>query len=184
MIWPRVSGGPTGVHLVMALAVLSASTAPGQSVDEYQVKAAFLYNFAKFVEWAPQAFKSGADPIAICILGQNPFNGALEKAVSGKVVSGRAFTVSQISEVRQASGCQVLFVDGFECKRFRSFPRELRMPGLLTVGDADGFAAEGGVINFKLEDGRVRLEINIAAAEHARLRISSKLLALARIVNK
>jgi hypothetical protein len=156
----------------------------GQTTDEYQVKAAFLYNFAKFVEWPPQAFKSPTDPIAICILGEDPFGHALEDAVKGKTIEGRGFVVPRISEVRQADSCQILFVSSAERKRARAILAELRANGVLTVGETEGFAEAGGVINFKLEGGRLRLEINVDAAERAKLRLSSKLLSLAQIVKK
>jgi hypothetical protein len=159
-----------------------AFVASAQTIDEYQVKAAFLYNFAKFVEWPAQTFKTEKDPMRICVLGQNPFGGALVDAVGGKTVLGRPFVVADISEPSQAAECQMLFVSSSAGKRLRSIFGELRATGILTVGENQGFAAQGGIVNFKLEDGRVRLEINIEAAERARLRISSKVLNLAQIV--
>ena len=159
--------------------------APGvnaQVIDEYQVKAAFLYNFAKFVEWPPDAFKTSRDPIRICVLGHNPFGGFLEEAIQGKSIEGRAFAFRQVSGAEDASACQILFVSSSDGRHFRSLAQSLKQSGILTVGEAQGFASEGGVINFKLDDGRVRFEINVDAAEHAQLHISSKLLGLAQIV--
>ena len=88
--------------------------------DEYPVKAAFLFNFAKFVEWPADAFKGPDDPIAICVLGQNPFGGALEDVVRNKTVANRAFVVREVSNAQQASKCQIVFVTASERKRFRS----------------------------------------------------------------
>jgi hypothetical protein len=159
--------------------------APGvdaQVIDEYQVKAAFLYNFAKFVEWPPEVFKTPRDPILICVLGHNPFGGVLEEAIRGKSIEGRAFAFRQVSGAEEASACQILFVSSSDDRRFHSLAGSLKPAGILTVGEAQGFASEGGVINFKLEDGRVRFEINVDAAEHEQLHISSKLLSLAQIV--
>ena len=159
--------------------------APGvdaQMIDEYQVKAAFLYNFAKFVEWPPEAFKTSRDPIRICVLGHNPFGGFLEEAIHGKSIEGRAFVFRQVSGTEEATGCQILFIGSSDTRRFRSLAQSLKPAGILTVGETQGFASDGGVINFKLEDGRVRFEINVDAAEHAQLHISSKLLGLAQIV--
>jgi hypothetical protein len=162
--------------------VCIAFIASAQTIDEYQVKAAFLYNFAKFVEWPALTFKTDRDPMRICVLGQNPFGGALSDAVGGKTVLGRPFAVVDISETSQSSECQMLFVSSSERKRLRSILGELRPTGVLTIGETEGFAAQGGIVNFRLEEGRVRLEINIEAAERARLRISSKVLTLAQIV--
>jgi len=172
-------------HLILA-AVLGLGVTPallGQ-VDEYQVKAFFLYNFARYVEWPAQTFNSPADPIVICILGQNPFGGALEQAVHGKAVEGRTVVVHQISDIHPQCNCHILFVGANERKRFRSAVADIRGSGVLTVGENEGFANDGGVINFKVEGGKVRFEINVEAAGQEQLRISSKLLSLARIVKK
>jgi len=162
----------------IALGALLAAFADAQAIDEYQVKAAFVYNFAKFVEWPPHTFKTGSDPISICVLGPNPFGRSLEEAVSDKSIEGRAFVVRQIPEIARADGCQILFV---AAKQKKSTP-DVALAGVLTVGESDGFAAGGGVIGFKLDGGKVRLEINIGAADQHKLRISSKLLSIAQIV--
>ena len=156
---------------------------PGQ-VNEYQVKAFFLYNFTRYVEWPPESFKAANDPIAICILGNNPFGGALDQAVAGKVVEGRPFVVRQISDIQPSGNCHILFVNSSERKRFRSMAGSLKGSGVLTVGETPGFTADGGVINFKLEDGKVRFEIDVDAAGREHLHISSKLLSLAQIAKK
>jgi hypothetical protein len=153
-------------------------------VNEYQVKAFFLYNFARYVEWPPESFKAANDPIVICILGQNPFGGALEQAVAGKVVDGRPFVVRQILDIPPGSGCRILFVNASERKRFRSMAGRLKGSAVLSVGETPGFTADGGVVNFKLEDGKVRFEIDVEAAGRERLRISSRLLSLAQIAQK
>jgi hypothetical protein len=163
---------------------LLATGARAQDIEEYQVKAAFIYNFAKFVEWPPQAFKNSTDPITICVLGQNPFGNALEEAVSGKTVEGRTFVVRTLSGEQPAVGCQIVFVSSSERKRFHAILGEIKAGGVLTVGETETFASEGGVINFKIEAGRVRLQVNVDAAEQAKLRISSKLLSLAQIVKR
>jgi YfiR/HmsC-like len=156
--------------------------AAGQALDEYQVKAAFLYNFAKFVEWPPEAFKTPRDPILVCVLGHNPFGNALEEAIRGKSIAGRTFAYRHVLDAESASACQILFVGSEESKHFRALLESLKPMGILTVGEAQGFAADGGVINFRLDDGRVHFEINVDAAEHEQLHISAKLLSLAQIV--
>jgi hypothetical protein len=170
--------------IVVLAAMLLSPCARGQALDEYQVKAAFLYNFAKFVEWPAESFKTSRDPILVCVLGHNPFGNALEDAIRGKSLAGRTFAYRHVSDAESASACQILFVGVEESKRFRSLLENLKPMGILTVGEAQGFAADGGVINFKLDDGRVRFEINVNAAEHEQLHISAKLLSLAQIVKK
>jgi hypothetical protein len=178
-------------NLICRLAFLAiAASAPyvqaegGAVAEEYQVKAAFLFNFAKFVEWPADAFKAADDPITICVLGQDPFGGALEDVVRDKTVASRPFVVRQVSSIPQAIKCQIVFVTASERKRVRSILDELKGRSILTVGEAEDFTANGGVINFKLKGARVRIEIDTGAAERAKLRISSKLLSLAEIVKK
>jgi hypothetical protein len=169
------------VAIVLGAACISALR--GQ-VGEYQVKAFFLYNFARYVEWPSQSFKAPNDPIVICILGQNPFGSALDQAIAGKMVAGRPFAVRQLSNFPPGGNCHVLFVNSSEGKRFRGMAERLKGGGVLSVGESQGFTADGGVINFKLEDGKVRFEIDVDAAGREHLRISSKLLSLAQIARK
>jgi hypothetical protein len=167
----------------LALTTIFAASASAQ-VDEYRLKSAFLYNFTKFVEWPPQTFKSPKDPMVICILGQNPFGNVLSETISGKVVDGRILAVRLISNSEPLVGCPILFVSSSESKHFRAIVDSLKGSGVLSVGESQGFATEGGIINFKLDHGNIRLEINVAAAECAQVHISSKLLSLAQIVRR
>jgi hypothetical protein len=177
-----VVGRAAAVGLVMALGNCLAAGTPDQSVDEYQVKAAFLYNFAKFVQWPSESFQSSNDPIAICVLGQDPFGRSLEDTVAGRGIEGRSLVVRHISSVKQVAGCHVLFISSAENKRSLPMLAEIKTPGVLTIGDSGPSGADGVVINFKLEGGKVRFEINVEAAEREKLRISSRLLSLAHIV--
>jgi len=151
-------------------------------VDEYQLKSAFLYNFAKFVDWPPEAFSSPSDPFAICVLGENPFGKALAVLIEGKTLNGRSFQLRLIPDAKHGSTCQILFVSSSERNRFRSILGELKASAVLTVGDTAGFATAGGVANLTLDGETIRIEINIEIAKQKNLRISSKLLNLARIV--
>lgn len=162
--------------------VLLCATAHGQAADQYRLKAVFLYNFAKFVEWPLQTFKGSADPIAICVLGKDPFGDSLQQAVNGKAIEGRPVYIREIQDAQHTAGCHILFIAGSERKRVRSTLDAIRGAAVLTVGESEGFASEGGIINFKMDAGHVRLQINLDAAEQARLGISSKLLSLAEIV--
>jgi len=167
---------------VVALAAAAPHTNAQESVtDEYHVKAAFLYNFAKFVEW-PSGTAGSSSAIAICVLGQNSFGRVLEDTVSGKAVDGKTFIVRRISEVKAAALCQILFVSSSERMRYGAILTELRTDHVLTVGESDGFIEEGGIVNLRLARGKIQIQININAAEQAGVRISSKLLSLAQII--
>ncbi len=167
--------------LIMA-AVLVTTNATAQTVDEYRVKAAFVFNFAKFIQWPAEAFKTSGDPLVICVVGQDQMANSLWETVNGNAIDGRPVIIRQIAIGQGPCDCQILFVGASAMKGFRSHAKE--STGVLTVGETPGFAADGGVINLKLEDGRVRFEINVAAAERQQLHISSKLLSLAQVVKK
>jgi YfiR/HmsC-like len=168
----------------IVLGILLSADARAQQANEYQVKAAFLYNFAKFVEWPSQAFKNPSDSIVIGVLGTNPFGDALAAAVAGKTLGGRSFQVREISTAQQAAVCQIVFIGSSERKRLAALLLGMGNAAVLTVGETDNFAAAGGIVNFKIDGGNVRLQINIEAARKAQLRISAKLLSLAEIVEK
>ncbi len=170
------------LFLLLGAALQLGAEAP--AFDEYQIKAAFLYNFAKFVEWPAGTFANSTDPIVICIVGQNPFGSALENMVQGKKVGDRTFAVRRFPDTLQASQCQILFIGATEWKRTRALLDAVKSQGVLTVGETDDFTALGGIINFRLDGPRVRIQVDLQMAEHARLRISSKLLSLAEIAKR
>jgi YfiR/HmsC-like len=172
------------LSLFVLLGAALQLSAQAPAFDEYQVKAAFLYNFAKFVEWPPGTFANSTDPIGICIVGQNPFGSTLEFMVQGKKVGDRAFAVRRFADTQQGGQCQILFIGATEWKRTRALLDAVKSAGVLTVGESDDFTALGGIINFRLDGPRVRIQVDLQMAEHARLRISSKLLSLAEIAKK
>ena len=189
VVVPEMSGlWKPRLAVILAVSLVAAGwgcgAARGQSANEYQVKAAFLYNFAKFVEWPPQSFKGPDDPLAICVMGHNPFGRMLEDTVNGKTLEGRPFVVRNVPDNQQARGCHILFVSSSERKHLQFILESIKSPGVLTVGEMEGFATNGGVINFKLEDGKVRFEVNLEAAATEGLQIRSSLLSLAEIVKK
>jgi hypothetical protein len=163
------------------MGVLWHARAGAAGIEEYQVKAAFLFNFAKFVEWPAQAFKSADSPVEICVLGPNPFGFSLANAVEGKAVGSRKFVVLEVRDAQQASECQIVFVSAAAWIRSRAVLGDIKKCCVLTVGETEEFIAGGGMINLRLENARVRVEINPDAAARAGLRISSKLLSLAEI---
>lgn len=180
------SRSPTSVWkcllAAMAVFVWPAVAQETGAPSEYQVKAAFLYNFAKFVEWPAEAFPAANTPIIIGIVGKNPFDGVLERSVRDKVIRGRALTVQQASSPADAAlkHCQIIFISAGEKGHFVEILEMLKNTPALTVSETDGFLKAGGMVNFVIQDKKVRFEINDAAATRAGLRISSKLLSLAK----
>ena len=171
----------TCFYLMPLLTALYAG-AQAPVFDEYQVKAAFLYNFAKFVEWPPGTFANSHDPIAMCVVGHNPFGSTLEDVMQGLKIGDRAIAIRRLPDTQQASQCQILFVGATEEKRTRALLDAIKGAAILTVGEVDNFAALGGIIGLRLEGSRVRIQIAPETAVRNRLRISSKLLSLAEIV--
>jgi YfiR/HmsC-like len=157
---------------------------PAQSrpPSEYELKAAFLFNFAKFIDWPESSFASEQSPFSICILGSDPFGSALDRTLQGKVVGNRPVTLTRITQIAQTRQCQVVFVSSSESRRLPEIVDRLQSASVLLVGESDGFAEAGGAIQFTLEDNRVRFTINTDVADRAGLKFSSKLLALAKIV--
>ena len=185
--WPstpqRVPGSRGKLFLILGVLCSLAVVAPAQSATEYQVKAAFLFNFAKFVEWPPGSFPSESAPFHICIFGRDPLGTELQEIARNKMVNGRKLEISQISDLQQARSCHILFVSSSARMPMKQILESLRGISVLTVGDSKGFAERGGMINFLLENDRVQFEVNRKAAEEAGLKIDSKLLSVARLVS-
>jgi hypothetical protein len=153
-----------------------------EPVSEYQVKALFIYNFAKFVDWPPSIFASPQGPFSICIVGADPFGSELDQAVRGKSIDGRNIIIKRVVKGGDARACQIAFIGYADEKRVRKTLEDLDSSSVLTIGGAKGFTEWGGVVNLTLENSKVGFEINVDAAEHSRLKISSKLLNLAKAV--
>lgn len=166
--------------VLWAIAPALSATQP-QTPTEYEVKAAFLLNFARFIEWPPE-YETG--PICIGIVGQDPFGPVLDEAIKGQGVNGRAFVVRRFRKHQEAAACHIVFFGASEESRLPSLLTRLQPGAVLTVGETPEFCRKGGIINFELAGNRVRFEINFGAAHAARLHISSKLLSLAtRVLN-
>ena len=175
---------PARLTIVLTFYLALSAGAAEPYVDEYRVKGAFLLNFAKFVAWPPEAFKGPGEPLAICLLGQNSLGPVLEHAAQDIVIASRTVSVRQVSSVQQASQCQIVFVSLSERKRAHSLFEAVQGGNVLTVGEFEGFLAGGGIIDFKLEGDRVRIEISREAADRAGLHISAKLLSLAQVAKR
>jgi uncharacterized protein DUF4154 len=165
--------------LRLAVLLLAAAGPAAAQVGEYELKAAFLYNFVKFVEWPPDAFAGERSPLAICVYGEDPFGSSLDGAVRGETLGERSLIVQRPERLDELRDCQVLFVSRSERQRMPEVLSRVEGQPVLTVGDTDGFLRAGGMINFVLEENKVRFLINQEAAERSRVRISSKLLRLA-----
>lgn len=170
-----------GCLLVLGLLGISlGGPVQAQTSSEYQVKAAFLYNFAKFVDWPGDAFGHSNAPLVIGVIGDDPFGGALDQAINGKSIGGRSLAVRRLKWDQDPRSCHILFISSSEQKHLPQIIQSLRGASVLTVGDMGQFNQQGGIINFILEASKVRFEINSRGADQARLKISSKLLALAK----
>jgi hypothetical protein len=168
--------------LIPLCAIVAASAAAGPpSAGEYEIKAAFLYNFIRFVEWPEDAFAAD-DNVVICILGEDPFGDDLDRAVLDKVVHERAVVVQRLSAAEQLERCHVLFLSQRGVASAAQLVANLGKSPILTVSEEPELLAAGGIIAFAVRDNRVRFRVNLAAATQARLKISSKLLQLAESV--
>jgi hypothetical protein len=178
----------TGLSFVLALVAvlaLAGGSTPALSADsgaarEYKVKAAFIYNFAQFVEWPADAFASSKAPIVIGIVGDDPFDGSLENAVRDKTIGGRSLLVEHYKTAANLAPCHILFVPRSEAE---NVPAILQKTGnfTLTVGETDDFCAKGGAFRFLLEDNKVRFEVNVDTIRRLRIKVSAKLLKLAKV---
>jgi hypothetical protein len=174
---------PILAMLVGLIAGSTARIARAQSqADEYHVKAAFLFHFVQLVEWPTGEQRNEGDPLTLCMLGEDPFRGDLEITLAGKSVGSWALRVRHLKAAEDFQGCPVLFVGRRDAARLRRVLVELKDGPILTVGESDGFVEQGGMIGFLLVDNKVRFEINVQAAEQAKLRISSRRLLLAKLV--
>ncbi len=155
----------------------------GIAQSEDQIMAAFLFNFARYVEWPKDAFDAGDAPVMICMLGSAGFGDVVSQTVSGKKVAERPVRVNQTSNLMQTSGCHILFIGRDFEQSHRAAVAALGRSSVFSIADKEGFAAAGGIANFYRAENRIRFEINPGAAKKAGLKISSQLLRLAKVVN-
>src|SRR5258708_1489107 len=176
---------------ILGMTLNSTSKADAQAGDadssEYLIKAGFIYNFAKFVEWPSAAFSQPDSPIVIGVLGTDPFGNVLDRIVEDKKIGPRGFVVRRYKwgkDLKDLKDCKILFVSASERTHIDEILLSVKGLPILTVGETPGFAERGGVIRFTLEDNRVRFEVNVDAAHQADLNISSRLLTLAKIIGQ
>jgi hypothetical protein len=173
------ASSPWACLVAMTLTLGLGSTTSAQSAPEPVLKAAFLYNFAKFAEWPADA--APADPLTICVFGDPAIADALDETVKGRTVDGRKTTVVRVKP-DGFRGCHVLYLAGLDAKHAQAIVDDLKNAPVLTVGDREQFAQGGGIAGLFVEQGRMRFAINLEASQRCRLRISSRLLSLAKIV--
>jgi len=167
----------------LALVPVPDLAAQAARPSEYQVKAVFLFNFAQFVDWPPEAVADSQAPLTIGVLGENPFGDVLDATVRGERRGARSFVVRRYQRVEDIKICDILFISRPEGDRPEGVLADLKRRPILTVSDADGFAEHGGMIGFVTDRNRIRLKINLGVVQAAHLTISSKLLRVAEIIN-
>jgi hypothetical protein len=162
----------------VALLVLTRAVAVAQDVTEPALKAAFIYNFAKFTEW-PDAI-AAPEPFVMCVLGDAAVGDALERAVLGRVLAGHRIVTARVAAGGPKQVCHVLYVSGVSAAQAGQAVSELRDVPVLTISDVEGFMEVGGIAQFFFEHGQLRFRIHLESARRARLQISSRLLIMAK----
>lgn len=170
--------------VVLAVSVLAApeKVVETPALSEYQIKALFLFNFAKYVDWPADAFQNESTPIVIGVVGQDSFGDNFQKITTGKSINGRPVLIKHVTNAEEYKTCHILFVSASEKDRLASILDAVKDSAVLTVGETDGFLSEEGIINLTKKANKVRLEINLKAAQKARLQLSSRLLTVADVV--
>ncbi|HYD49608.1 MAG TPA: YfiR family protein [Terriglobales bacterium] len=180
--WPkRLALACACASVWMAHSLAAAPPLPAQVIaTEYELKAAFLYNFARFVRWpgAP------GETFPICVYGEETLAAQLHRVVGGKAIDARPIEVREVDQPGEMRQCRILFVGEVEPAAIADLLRQLHGASVLTVSDHEDFARSGGIVQFRRDGNRLRLDINLEKAEQANLKISSQLLKLARIVEE
>ena len=181
----RISARKIGslCFVLLVLGVLQSVCAQS-TADEYQVKAAFLFHFAQFLDWPADAPNAGSPTLSLCIFDDEPRRQELEGTVEGKAIGARTFHVRLINQTQDIQGCNILFLSRDETRRQSAILKSLRGMPVLTVGETPDFLSDGGMIRFHLDEGETRFDINLASAEYSHLQISSRLLLLATSVTR
>jgi hypothetical protein len=177
------SRGLIARFILCALLIWFAPSALHAQTKEYQVKAAFLYNFAQFVSWPETAFTNADEPFQIGVLGENPFGGDLKETIRGETIHGRRIVIIESRQAENLAGCQIIFVNKAEAGHADEIFSKLSSKPVLTVSEVSGFARRGGVINFYRDGSKVRFEINPDAAEKSGLKLGSELLSVGKIIH-
>ncbi|MGF7079352.1 YfiR family protein [Mucilaginibacter sp. UYCu711] len=174
--------GLSAVMLAFALFfTIQQTRAQNKPALEYQVKAAFLYNFTRFISWPASAFNSPKAPFIIGIVGNDPFGSYLEDIIDQEKVDDHPIIVQRYHDIRDINNCQILYISAGDNNKIKEIIAGVAHKNVLTVSDADKFVNWGGIINFFKDDNKLRVQINTAAAKAAGVEISSKLLKISKI---
>lgn len=179
-LYKLYSRGSLSALLIIFLISLISGSLSGSEIRAYEIKAAFLYNFVKFVEWPDSLLKQSRGVITVGILGTGDFGDAFD-VITGRSVKDMKLSVRYFEKTEDIRACHLLFVGSSENGRLKEIIESVQGYPVLTVGEAEEFSALGGIIRFYTENNKVRFEINISAASKADLRISAKLLEVAKI---
>jgi hypothetical protein len=152
--------------------------------SEYQVKATYLYNFGRFVQWPSNAAAAQGESFSICVIGQDPFGAVLDGTLAGETIDGKSVVAKRITKPQDALGCRVLYVSVSEEVRLKDVLAVLDNTGVLTVSDIPQFSQRGGMIQFVMTGNKIRFEVNLTRAQDAGLMLSSDLLKVAATVRK
>jgi hypothetical protein len=155
-----------------------------QKPSEYQVEAAYLYNFGRFVEWPAKVSPAKTGSFTICVLGEDPFGTTLDATVAGETIGNQKVTVKRIGTPQESSDCQIVFISSSEASRLNKIIEALDKSAILTVSDIPQFSQRRGMIQFVSEGNRIRFEVNLTATQRAGLNLSSDLLKVATAVRK
>jgi YfiR/HmsC-like len=175
--------GTLFVTAVLAASLAASAKMQDSKHSEFEIKAAYLYNFGRFVAWPPESLENEKS-FQVCVLGRDPFGNALDKILANEKIQGKPAMARRISEASAVKGCQVLFISSSEEARLGQILTVMDSKSVLTVSDISDFSARGGMIEFVRDQERVRFEVNLDAAEAARLTMSSDLLKVALFVRK
>lgn len=179
---------PTAFRFILMFSMLAAQiSAPSAAADqaiagEYELKAAMLYHLIQFVDWPSAAYPGAQAPHLLCVLGSDPFGNSLTSLASKQTLNDRPVQVRHVQNDPSVRACQVLYISSSERNHLGQILSNLQSANVLTVGEMSQFAARGGMVQFALQDKKVHFDINLDAASHSGLKISSRLLALAHIV--
>ena len=184
--WPARSLRPLLTALAAACAFLAIPALHAQNArpTDYQVKATYLYNFGRFVEWPGKAAAAQGGSFTVCVLGQDPFGPSLDATLAGETIGGKTIVAKRVSSAEESGNCQILFLSLTDDSRLSKTIAELDTKAVLTVSDMPQFVKRGGMIQFVLEGKKVRFEVNLTATQHAGLTLSSELLKVATAVRK
>jgi hypothetical protein len=174
----------TAVAIAWGFLAIPALHAQNPKPTDYEVKAAYLYNFGRFVEWPGKVEATQGGSFTVCVLGQDPFGPSLDTTLAGETIGGKSVVAKRISSAEESGNCQILFLSLTDDSRLNKIIADLDKKAVLTVSDMPQFVERGGMIQFVLDGKKIRFEVNLTATQHAGLTLSSELLKVATSVRR